>query len=115
MGLLFVVTGLVVVFGLIYLVSLAWPFVVDYRFGPEGIDIVVIGGLVRLFRIKKENIRTVEVLDSRSSRAFVEAQFALRLPNRIRRKVLLVKTTGIVKWVLTPSDAVAAARELGLR
>lgn len=100
---------------LILLGLIVWslPLIYDYRFTPQGIDIVAFGGIMRITTLKKceiKSIRTEKLFDG----ALVwKRLMGLSLGNRLRSSVLAVETTRFPRiWYLTPSSPDLAMNQL---
>ncbi len=90
------------------------PFLQDYRFTGEGIDIVILGGSVRVFRIWRKNIRNASVVSMFRSPPWPVLGWC-GLANRLTTRLLWIRTTGITSYILTPADREAALEALGFR
>ena len=89
------------------------PFLYDYKFSHEGVDIVIFCKTTIVFRIKKENITAARIegwftADSRNLGH-------ISLANRVKRRCLVLDTTGLCCWILTPADPDAALAALSLK
>jgi hypothetical protein len=99
---------------LLYVVYRCLPLLYDYRFSEKGIEIVV-GRVVTVFRIRREDIVTAEI--RKPSNPFLDWRrpFAVALGNRFTSKPLAVKTSFRPRhWYFTPADPDDAIRRLGL-
>ena len=88
------------------------PFLKEYKFSQEGIDFVIFGGRLRVFRIKRQNIRDATIMSR--FQALLKNPFANDITNRWPKRVLFIETTGRASYVLTPHDPEAAIEALGL-
>lgn len=92
---------------------LTWPFFLNYRFSPAGIDITTFGKRIRLSQIKREDIKEIIVLSRFDVRHFgASALFARRWHNRIYAKYTFIIKTSKRRYALTPDNADEALREL---
>ena len=106
--------GLAVVFFLVivFLAFYTRPWFLDYRFRGSGIEIVSIGGRVRVGTLARDrigNIRVVPLADYTR----LDRLAAFSLPNRFKSEFILVDTTYLIRlWALTPADPHQALAEL---
>jgi hypothetical protein len=118
MGIIAITTiVLIVKYAIPYIFNMLIPFFLDYKFSPDGIDIVIIGRRLKVYRICRRNIKYVEVLDKSNYKDLFDMRgtWSFKLVNRFTRYLLFVQTTGFVSWVLSPVDSAAAVKLLHIK
>ena len=90
------------------------PFVQDCKFTHDGVDIVVLGA-IRVFHIKRTKIKAARIIRLYSiSTAFERgAGFSITMLNRLAKRGVIIETTGLFNWILSPADPDAAIAALG--
>lgn len=109
--------GMVLLAIVLFCVVVSWlPFFYNYRFSSQGIDILTLGGTIRVLQVRKDAIKSAyikSVKDALFSRDFWKLSFALSLGNRFKSRVLVVETTGLIRrWCFTPKNPEEALARL---
>lgn len=83
------------------------PLLQEYRFGKEGIDVILLG-CIRILRIRREDISEATIMPALQVR--LRYPFAWNVGNRYARKVLVVRTARGRAYMLTPRHLQDAQR-----
>lgn len=118
MSVLLFLMGVVLILALAAASVLAWPYLVDYRVGPTGIELLAFRTLP-VATIPFASIASVSCLGDAEKLTLREKVASLRLGNRpwkIRDAVAIRKRNGFIRLVvITPSDPDEFVREVKSR
>lgn len=89
-------------------------FVMDGKFGHDGIDVVMFAGLITLHRLKRQDIQRVQIVSPFARGDSRQLFTSFSVMNRPKRRGVAVWTKSKWVWFFTPADPEAAVRALGI-
>ena len=98
--------------GVLYITGKIRYWITDYRFSPDGIQMVMFGGRLKTKRIPRERIREAVITGPYDIRLL--SPTVMNLTNGITGPRLLVRSTGMASYNLSPRDPEAALKALQL-
>jgi hypothetical protein len=125
LAVLLMASGALVVWGVMALIAIRIAGSVTYEYTHLGIDITVLGGRLRLCRIRRGSVRAAAVVRNPTvlqrnvplllllSHPRLLSPFVMNIGFRGRNPILMVGTNNLITWILTPDNPESALRALG--